>query len=46
MVHVRSRLAGEKIKDVSSKLNFNSFLDHYKTYAVAQVLFNKMIKIL
>ncbi len=46
-MYVRSRLAGEKIKeDVSTKLNFKTFLEHYKTYATAQVLFNKMIKLL
>ena len=46
MLNVRSRLGGEKIKDVSTKLNFKTFLEHYKTYGVAQVLFNKMMKLL
>ena len=42
----RSRLAGEKPKDVSNKLDFKSFMEHYKSYAVAQALFNKMVKLL
>ena len=42
----RSRLAGEKPKDMSGKLNFASFIEHYKSYSVAQALYNKMIKLL
>ena len=42
----RSRLAGEKPKEISSKLNFSSFLDHYQSYSVAQQLYNKMIRLL
>ena len=42
----RSRLAGEKPKEISSKLNFSSFLDHYQSYTVAQQLYNKMVRLL
>ena len=42
----RSRLAGEKPKEISSKLNFSSFLDHYQSYSVAQQLYNKMVRLL
>ena len=42
----RSRLSGEVPKAVSNKLDFESFLKHYKSYDVAQSLFNKMVKIL
>ena len=42
----RSRLSGEVPKAVSNKLDFESFLKHYKSYDVAQALFNKMVKIL
>ena len=31
--NLRSRLAGNKPKEVSTKLNFNSFLEHYQTYS-------------
>ena len=44
--HSRSRLSGEVPKAVSNKLDFESFLKHYKSYDVAQTLFNKMVKIL
>ena len=42
----RSRLAGVKPKEISSKLNFSSFLDHYQSYGVAQQLYNKMVRLL
>ena len=42
----RSRLAGEKPKDVSNKLDFSSFVEHYKAYPTAQALYNKMVKLL
>ena len=42
----RSRLGGQKPKEISSKLNFASFLDHYQSYPIAQQLFNKMIRLL
>ena len=45
-INVRSRLAGGKPKEISSKLNFSSFLDHYQSYSVAQQLYNKMIRLL
>ena len=45
-VNPRSRLSGEIPKAVSNKLDFESFLKHYKSYDVAQALFNKMVKIL
>jgi len=42
----RSRLGDKKPKEISSKLNFSSFLDHYQSYPIAQQLFNKMIRLL
>ena len=42
----RSRLGGLKPKEISTKLNFSSFLDHYQSYAIAQQLYNKMIRLL
>ena len=42
----RSRLAGKSRKEISSKLNFGSFLEHYKSYHVAQDLYNKMVRLL
>ena len=42
----RSRLAGKSRKEISTKLNFNSFLEHYKSYNVAQDLYNKMVRLL
>ena len=44
--YFRSRLGGQKPKEISSKLNFASFLDHYQSYPIAQQLFNKMIRLL
>ena len=44
--YYRSRLGGQKPKEISSKLNFASFLDHYQSYPIAQQLFNKMIRLL
>ena len=42
----KSRLAGKSRKEISTKLNFNSFLEHYKSYSVAQDLYNKMVRLL
>ena len=42
----RSRLVGKSRKEVSDKLNFSSFLEHYDSYSVAQQLFNKMVRLL
>jgi len=42
----RSRLGGQKPKEVSSKLNFCSFMEHYQSYSVAQALYNKMVRLL
>jgi len=42
----RSRLGGQPIKPVSTKLNFSSFLEHYQAYPTAQALFNKMVRLL
>ena len=42
----KSRLAGRSRKEVSSKLNFGSFLEHYNSYNVAQDLYNKMVRLL
>ena len=42
----RSRLGGQKPKEVSSKLNFCSFMDHYQSYNTAQALYNKMVRLL
>ena len=42
----RSRLAGNKPKEVSQKLNFNSFLEHYQAYPTAQTLYNKMVRLI
>ena len=43
---VRSRLAGNKPKNVSNKLNFKSVLEHYQSYTTAQTLYNKMVWLL
>ena len=45
-LHFRSRLGGNSPKEVSQKLNFSSFLDHYKSYSVAQGLYNKIVRLL
>ena len=42
----KSRLAGKSRKEISTKLNFNSFLEHYKSYSVAQDRYNKMVRLL
>ena len=42
----KSRLAGKSRKEISTKLNFGSFLEHYKSYNVAQDLYNKMVRLL
>ena len=42
----KSRLSGKCRKEISTKLNFNSFLEHYKSYGVAQDLYNKMVRLL
>ena len=42
----RSRLGGKGAKEVSSKFNFNSFMDHYQAYPTAQALFNKMVRLI
>ena len=42
----KSRLAGTSRKEISTKLNFGSFLEHYKSYNVAQDLYNKMVRLL
>ena len=42
----RSRLGGKGAKEVSSKFNFNSFMDHYQAYTTAQALFNKMVRLI
>ena len=42
----RSRLGGQKPKEVSSKLNFSSFMEHYQSYTTAQALYNKMVRLL
>ena len=33
----RSRLGGQQVKPVSTKLNFGTFLEHYQAYSTAQV---------
>ena len=33
----RSRLGGQPVKPVSTKLNFGTFLEHYQAYSTAQV---------
>ena len=37
---------GRGRKEISSKLNFCSFMEHYNSYAVAQNLYNKMVRLL
>ena len=37
---VRSRLGGQAVKPVSTKLNFGTFLEHYQAYSTAQVIVN------
>ena len=37
---VRSRLGGQAVKPVSTKLNFGTFLEHYQAYSTAQVVIN------
>ena len=44
--NLRSRLGGKGAKEVSSKFNFNSFVDHYQAYPTAQALFNKMVRLI
>ena len=44
--NLRSRLGGKGAKEVSSKFNFNSFVEHYQAYPTAQALFNKMVRLI
>ena len=46
LIIFRSRLAGQQPKEVSNKLNFKSFMDHYEKYPVAQALYNKMVRLI